>query len=324
MRRNQKLIAVGGLLALTAIWGLFFSKGTYSISERLYWRDRAHYFEPIVIEEFSAANLPFFTVQVGDKPFLAEFDLGFRGCISLPSDLLSGIEPKEFLSSRVNYGFRGTGYTIDMYRIPKMKIGQRIFYDPILQGRSEALDRDSVVRSKKTEQIEPRKTGTIGWEIFQPVNLWIGLGNSSIAFCDSLESLKRKGYPVETFAKSPLLLDRFLIEFEAMTTDGFLRCVLDTGATWNLLHTDMKEGETLEQMIENDLVEIRDFQVNGVNLKKMAFHPIPIKLPIQIDAVLGMEFFSNHCVFIDFANAMIYISPHMRDSGQQPESLTVS
>lgn len=43
-----------------------------------------------------------------------------------------------------------------------------------------------------------------------------------------------------------------------------------------------------------------------------------IKSPLQIDAILGMEFFDSHLIFIDFANSRVYIAPYPKETWQKP------
>jgi hypothetical protein len=63
----------------------------------------------------------------------------------------------------------------------------------------------------------------IGWALFHNFNLFIDCENSKIAFCDSLDTLRKQGYPVDFFTETRLLLDRNFIEFEAVTEDGPIR-----------------------------------------------------------------------------------------------------
>ena len=150
------------------------------------------------------------------------------------------------------------------------------------------------------------EAGRIGWTLFQDVNLFMDLKNSRIAFCDSLDTLKKQGYPVDTFTKVPLLLDHGLIEFEALITEGKLRCVLDTGATWNILNT--KSQQPIEQIIwsARTVSEPTILQIGEKDFGKTSFHLLPLNLPIPVEAILGMEFLSTHLVFIDFAHNHIY------------------
>ena len=135
-------------------------------------------------------------------------------------------------------------YTTKFYRIPKVKIGSMTLFKPILQDQlSEFIKNAISVENGEDPSLETQ--GRLSWGIFRPVNLLIDMKNSQIAFCDSIETLKTKGYPVEIFTKTSLHLDQGLVEIYVNSPNGPLRCVLDTASTWNILNTPLKEGESL-------------------------------------------------------------------------------
>jgi len=152
--------------------------------------------------------------------------------------------------------------------------------------------------------------GRLGWELFYNVNLLVDISNSKISFCDSLETLQEYGYKIENFSKAPLLLDRGLIEFESQTSQGLLRCVLDTGSTFNFLHIELEKAQKIEQILweDDNIVNYSSFEIDKKNFGPIYFHKMPIKIPIHIDAILGMDFFREHIVFIDFKRRAIYFS----------------
>ncbi len=207
------------------------------------------------------------------------------------------------------YGFKGKEYPTNLYRIPKIKIGAMAFIQPILQENTEQSRKDSVIVQNGNKP-SPREPGRIGWELFHNVNLLLDVKNSKIAFCDSLPTIEDHGYKITDFIKVPLLLERGLIEFETDTPDGHLRCMLDTGATWNVLNSKIEEENSIEQVIQDpsNILEYSSFQIGTEEFGPVAFHRIPIKLPIHIEAILGMEFIEDHLVFLDFAEKYVYFS----------------
>ena len=94
------------------------------------------------------------------------------------------------------------------------------------------------------------------------------------------------------------------------TSNGSLRCFLDTGATWNILHAEALENQSPDHMAldPDSITKISTFQIGGENFGPIAFRTFPVKIPVPIEAILGMEFFLKNKVFIDFANQQIYIS----------------
>jgi hypothetical protein len=152
--------------------------------------------------------------------------------------------------------------------------------------------------------------GTIGWRIFNKMTLLLDLKSSMIAVCDSIETFKNQGYSLEKFTKVSMLEDSQHIEFETMTSRGPLRCILDTGCTINFLNSDKVKGKTLNKMIRKDknFKTFSSVKINETEFGPIEFCKIPIKAPYHLDAILGMDFLTDHVVFIDFKNRQIYFS----------------
>ena len=148
--------------------------------------------------------------------------------------------------------------------------------------------------------------------LFNQYTLFLDLDHSTITICDSIETFREKGnHLLSTFTKIPFLDDRNLIEFIAMSPDGPLRCFLDSGCTFNHINVENLDNKPLDEMVQNEenFVDYLTFQIEGKDFGPITFRPFPIKLPIHIEAILGMEFLSEHLVFIDFKNRYIYIAP---------------
>ena len=296
-------------IAVMSLWlSVFFSQRKEG-STLLNQKNEEHYFEEISIDQFSSTQHPLLTIEIEEKPLLVQLDLGLNGEINLSPGILSEINKKSFLRSQINYGLKGTKYSTNVYKIPKARIGPRVFLNPNVQEESQKSYENASIKTNPVGREKLQIEGKVGWEIFKSVNLFMDLRNSKIAFCDSCISLKKEGIAIETFLKAPLLLDRTLVEIEAMTSKGPLRCLLTTGCTRNILRTEPKEGELPEQMLNDERIVIPGFQIGDMNLEKMLFQPLFVALPIQIDVMLGMDFFFEHQIFIDFTNSLIYISP---------------
>jgi len=137
----------------------------------------------------------------------------------------------------------------------------------------------------------------------------VDIKNSSIAICDSIETLGKQGYRIENFVKIPLLSNQGVAEFMASICDRSIRCVLDTGCTLNLMNADLEDKQSFEQTIWDEKnTRNATIRIDAQEFDSMPFLHIPIKTPIPIDAVLGMTFFANHIVFIDFVNKTIYLA----------------
>jgi hypothetical protein len=198
-------------------------------------------------------------------------------------------------------------------------------YQAKVEEINSEFEKDTILM-KKEESSPVSHLGRIGWPIFHNFNFFFDCDNALIAFCDSLDTLKRQGYPVDSFIETQLLLDRNLIEFEVMTEKGPLRCILDTGSTKNILNKEIEGGSPnhmifnpdnvdqhpvstdakSDQMVfdSNDIYDVEVFKIGKKDFGAVTFQKI--KTPLEIDAIIGMEFLDSKLVFIDFPNHKIY------------------
>lgn len=110
----------------------------------------------------------------------------------------------------------------------------------------------------------------------------------------------------------PLRLDRNLLEFEAFSpARGTFRCFLDSGTTCNILHTNLQDGESLDDRILNpeNVVQLPSFIIGGTDFGPLSFFTFPVTLPVPFEVVLGADFLLNHTVFICFSENAIYFTP---------------
>jgi hypothetical protein len=274
-------------------------------------RQTSNFYIPVsVVTEFSN-GLPYVEISIEGRPLLVTLDLGCSGMVQLFEEHIGALSAKTLLGESPTWGIRGTSATTRIYRIPKISIGRLIFENIFLQEDSRVLANESVIVSAKTAS-DPQVFGNVGWKLFQPEVLFLDLGNALIGVSDCIDALKNQGLPLETFIRVPLLSNRNLLEIDAVTPDGPLRCLLDTGCTWNFLHRENPLDEPLDTFIfrkENDIT-FSSFQIGEKDFGEISFYAVPIKIPIPIEAVLGMEFFVDHQVVLDFQNGYAYFAPN--------------
>lgn len=283
---------------------------------------------PVKIADFSPGNIPLIQMQIGDTTLQAKVDLGWEGYVVVPQAVLNSIQEKSFIKKRSFFGIRGKSYESDLYEVPHIKIGDLKMFSMWAEGQSDEFLKDGLIDQEDWARAES-DLGRIGWHVFKRFNVFIDCDHSVIVICDSLDTIKKQGYCVDDFVEAPLLLDRGTIDFEVMTEAGPLRCVLDTGSTWNALNKDLDNltqdhrlihldqldnnsqkfnptNENLLTFVLEDQWRPKKFQINGMEFGPINF--IKIKSPVGLDAIVGMEFIDDHLIFIDFRNEKIYFS----------------
>lgn len=269
------------------------------------------YFIPLKIFGYSQSNLPFIEVDIENRTIPSLIDLGFQGMFSLPCPLLNNIGEKKWVKRNRSFGIKGRTYENDVYEVENIKIGNMSF--PSVQIKEKCFDSMNEGVVAGTPRIE-HHYGSIGWELFTKYNLLVDCRQSVLALCDSLETLKQHQYPVEAFTETPMISSDFLF-IEGVTEEGPLYFLLDTGSTWNILNRDL-ESEDEFVYNEDDIQELSSFKIEGKEFGPITFRRI--KSPIKFDAILGMEFFDSHLVFIDFDNKKIHIAPYPKNTWEKP------
>ena len=291
--------------------------------QRSYLCIEGAYFEPVKITNFSS-RIPCVDISIGGKAIAAKVDLGFNGDISLPRECIAELDDKSFFHRASHFGIRGKKYYSDIYKIPEIKIGRMVFFRAKAQEINLEFEEDATIL-KDEQSPSIGHLGRIGWRLFHNFNCFIDCDNSLIAFCDSTNTLREKGYPVDAFIETSLLLDRNSVEFEATTETGLMRCILDTGSTGSMFNKDMQEG--FNHMIYNpstidqheplnplnidqmqfdmeDICNVSIFKIGGKDFGPVRFQKM--KSPLEIEAIIGMDFLESKLVFIDFPNRKIY------------------
>jgi hypothetical protein len=233
--------------------------------------------------EYSFAGIPRVEVRIDGKMVPMELDLGFQGEISGHTSLVSQLNEKELLGTKIFVGFKGVPYDKHLYRIPKIEIANICFNNPILQEHDEQFDIDSIV-----EPVEgaSHDLGRLGWKLFQNSLLLIDAPSNSIIMADSWKALEKK-YSQKDFIALPLFLEGGLIEFDL----GNLRCILDSGCTWNILNCPKEEAYITLQ----------------TTIGPISFHKIPVDALEEGKAILGMDFIQERQIVIDFQKRVIYL-----------------
>lgn len=265
-------------------------------------------FTSVPISEKTPSQLPCVNIEIEGRTYVALLDLGFNGHAAIKNEHLKDISTKKFVKSKVMHGWRGKQYEETIYEVPKIKMGNLSLQNPFLYEQNPSLSEDAYISRDKENKPGPQ--AKIGWKFFKFFNLLLDLRNSKIAFCTDLDTLKENGYDLTQAVKVPLILEHDLIEIQTTGPNGPLRCLLDTGATWNILNTESKNNVSPEEMALNpdNMTQLSFLKIGGQDFGAIEFHTFPIQLPFKIEAILGVEFLKEHLIFLDLVNGFAYIA----------------
>jgi hypothetical protein len=265
-----------------------------------------HSFYSLTFSE-SDARIPCLKAEIEGIPFEAELDLGYNGVLSLPKHLLDQLKDKSDDGTVLFAGIKGKEYESPVFTIPELNIGDLAFGDLPAEEGSLEFERDSRLRTRKN--LDPSDVGArIGWRAFTGGVLLIDLSRDIGICCDSLETLKEKGYPIEQFVSTKLPPDRQLIELEVSMDNRKVKCILDTGSTFNLIHTPSASEEAEFGKVDFDnLLPPTMLSVDGHSLGPCSFYKT--QLPFGIEAILGVDFLETQIICIDLVNDTLHLYP---------------
>ena len=267
------------------------------------------YFVSVPIIKFSPSQMLSVNVSIEDRVYPMYLDLGLASDLNMVESHAKEIVLKQALGSKSMYNFRGEKTEVPLYRIPEIAIQDMVFSNAVLQVDCEK-SRYRTVFVQNGGAPSPQDGGLLGWRLFYTTNLLLDLHQKRIAFSNSLATLKTQGYETEDWIETPLHIESGLLAIDIELPDKQVRCVLDTGSTRNLINHQSLTEQSLETAYwdPNNWIEFSYFRINQHQLGSIGFQKLPVKLPIHVEAILGMEFFERYLVFLDFPNRRAYIA----------------
>lgn len=260
----------------------------------------------------SDARIPCLQGKIEGISFLAKLDMGYDGVLSLPKHLLEQLKNKSDDGTALFAGIKGRKYETPAFIIPKLNIEDLTLVNFPAEESSFEFERDTNLGSKTN--LEPSNMiARIGWRAFLGTVILLDVHNSKFICCDSIETLKEKGYPLEQFVSINLLSRKQSVEFEAIIGSQIVKCLLDTGCTINLIHNTSNTSASVEQGSEFGGVNLTTplpstpFFVNESQLGSYIFYET--QLPFETEAILGVDFLETQIICIDFINHKLYLSP---------------
>src|SRR5689334_22677057 len=190
IKNNTKKWCMFSILILSTSGALYFLLKNHrnnNASEAKFLTKKNAYFIPIQIKSRSSGDIPCLEVKIEDKTIAAEMDTGYEGDVCLPAEILQNLNEKKYLGCRPSYALTGKTYKSNVYEVEKIDIENMTFF-PIKAEEINQEFANDIKLGEKKESIEC-VLGRIGWCLFHNFNLLIDCEHSTIALCDSFDSL---------------------------------------------------------------------------------------------------------------------------------------
>ena len=302
---KKKWLVFSIVISLTVFFCFFINIKEKEKQNRHAKRD-GPYFQLSKITRFSQRLIPFVNIEIEGEQIEAQIDLGSNGTICLEKTLLDNIKGKKTLHVKTSHGVRGRKYYNNHFELAEIKLGKATLSRPRGNEMNPDFEKDAKINPIEDEILTPC-LARIGWTFFNPLNLYLDCTTSTIGICDSVETLKKNGYLLDC-VEMPLMSIGNAIGFEAMTNAGPLKCLLDTGSSHNIIHSD--EERSIDDAFKNprNRISFSFFKIGSYDFGEIRFVRAPLKMREKIDAIVGMEFIYSKQIFIDFSKRKIYFS----------------
>lgn len=318
--RMKKLLIIGaGAFFFTLIGGSF---GWMRSHEKIQPTLPAHSFYSFTLTE-ADGRIPCLQAEIEGIPFHAQLDMGYDGVLSLPRDLLEQLSHKSNAGTVLFTGLRGKEYETQVFNIPKLYIGDLALVNLHAEESNPEFERDTDLKT-------PVNSGSsaiiarIGWQAFLGAIVLIDLHRSVAVCCDSLETLKEKGYPIGQFASIDLV-GKQLVGFEAGIANRKVKCIVDTGCTLNLIRPRRAASDAFNEQHEFGHIDFDNplppttLTIGGRHLGQCTFHEAYLPIPIDAEAILGVDFLETQIVCIDLIHNKLFLCPAPEEESLDPK-----
>lgn len=275
-----------------------------------------HSFYSFTLTE-SGGRIPCLQAEIEGIEFLAELDMGYDGVLSLPKHLLEKLTHKCEAGTALCGSIKGNKYQIPVFTIPRLCIGDLALVNLPADESDLQFERDTNLGPNI--DFEPSNViARIGWRAFFGAVVLIDLHKSIAICCDSLETLKEKGYSLEQFSSTTFLPRKEAIEFEADIGNRKVKCILDTGCTLNLIHAHSAASDAVGEELEFAHIDFANplppamLSVGGRDLGPCTFYET--QLPFGIEALVGVDFLKTQIVCIDLVNRKLHLCPVAKEN----------
>lgn len=259
------------------------------------------YFFSIPIELVNAYQIPCTSIEIGGNSYLVEIDLGSKTALSLSKEVLDKLKKDPCgVSRRVD--FLGNKYETPLYFLSNVKVGRLLLKKIKAREESSSFTQHSTLVAAK----ECQNMGRIGRDFFSDKNLFMDFGHHVFVACNQLKDIKKAGYEVKEMTSIPFKTTANGITLEIETDMGSGKFVLDTGATGSCIRNAKKSH--VDQQNGMPFVITSKFSIGGTEFGPTKLYLLDISPELdKIDGFLGMDFFTNHLVYLDFKKETIHI-----------------
>jgi hypothetical protein len=275
---------------------------------------------PIPIQFFPYSKLPVIEAVIEGKKYYLELDTGSAGDLVLKEEILGQMTKKE-IGLIKTIDIKGNIYESFKFLISNLKICG-LNFDSV-SVRQENMDflkggcvvRDSPINQQKlNEQRHANIAGRIGWGILGKKQWYFDFSHSFLWMVDDLDRLKNevKGFSFSDSIEVPFELENNGIVLAVETDVGLKRFMLDTGACVSCLRESLVPRGAGKEFEPGKRILVSDIHIGGKDFGPYSFFLYAFSAAIDVDGILGLQFFKRNSIYLDFQNKKATIVPAKR------------
>lgn len=275
---------------------------------------------PIPIQFFSYSKLPVIEAVIEGKKYYLELDTGSAGDLVLKEEILDQMTKKEVgLIKTVD--INGNIYENFEFWIPNLKIYDLNFDSVVArQENMDFLKEGCVVRAspsnhqKLNQQRHANIAGRIGWGILGKKQWYFDFSHSLLWMVDDLDQLKKevKDFPFSDSIEVPFEIEKRGIVLSVETNVGVKKFMLDTGACVSCLRECLVPKGAGKEFEPGKRMLLSDVKIGGKDFGRYSFFLYEFSPLIDVDGILGLQFFERNSIYLDFQNKKAMIAPAKR------------
>lgn len=256
---------------------------------------------------FSQHNFPIINTEIGEKTYPIILSIGISNFLSLHSKVFNQLqgdlgEPIKWIDDQ------GKLYETKPLILSKIKISGREFLNVNV---IEEIEKQSNLNQEN--QLSP--VGEIGTPILEKTNLMLDFPHSKIWMINDIEGLHKAGFNKKKMLIVPFEIWRSGLVLKVDTDLGLMRMFLSTSCSMTLLKSQLLEGKDLHKdRFPYLALANTKFSIEGKDFGPLDLHSFKLSSEWdQIDGILGMDFLSQHTIYIDYKNKELYIGYSLKD-----------
>lgn len=255
----------------------------------------------IPVSFFPFRDRPFIPVNIENQTYRMLLDLGSSHPLDLSKKNIDQIKKKKKLEVSTYRGIKGKSYSVQHFLLHEIRLGNLK-----IEGLSGFEENPHFLKDAKTwssagwtdafkDFLEYLwMDGRVGWSLFRQGTCLFDFAQHRIILAKDWQTLNQE-ISFEGYTKIPFELHAFGILIQLETDSGRQNFLLDTGASRSILK-DLQAPLCLQNL-----------KSGSQNFGPWKFVAFPYSDFFACDGILGVDFFKENTICIDFATQTLFI-----------------